>query len=133
MTKDRPWLGVGYGVYAAAYPEYRRKVVITEMAYEHMGAHSEPVRIISETGLVGIAVSLWLIAAAVVLGVRVYRRDRDRQTSLLVLAALSALATYIAHTAFNSYPGVDKVTIPFWASLGLLAGLGRVQEEPTKH
>jgi len=125
MTKDHPWLGVGYGTYPAAYPEYRRKVVLTDQVYYYMGAHSEPLRVLSETGTAGFAVCLWLVAAALVLGIRVYSKSRDPRASLLALAALSGLATYGIHSVFNSYPGIDKVTIPFWASMGLLAGLER--------
>jgi hypothetical protein len=55
----------------------------------------------------------------------VYLRSGDSRASLLALAVLAGLATYVIHSVFNSYPGVDKVTIPFWASIGLLAGLGR--------
>jgi putative inorganic carbon (hco3(-)) transporter len=125
MTKDHPWLGVGYGTYAAAYPEFRRKVIVTDQVYFHMGAHSEPLRVLSETGVAGFVVCLWLLVAAAAVGVRVYRGAGDARASLLALAVLSGLATYVIHSVFNSYPGVDKVTIPFWASIGLLAGLGR--------
>ena len=129
MTKDRPWLGVGYGAYAAAYPGYRRKVILTDQVYFHMGAHSEPLRVLSETGVAGFAVVAWLMVAAVILGIRVYSRAGDSRASVLALAALSGLGTYVIHSIFNSYPGVDKVTIPFWAFLGLLAGLGRARNE----
>ena len=130
MTKDRPVLGVGFGAYAAAYPGYRRKVILTEMAYQHMGAHSEPLRILSETGTAGFLASLWFLAAAVALGLRVYSRARDPRSSLLALALVSGIATYVIHSVFNSYPGIDKVTIPFWASLGVIAALGRETSEP---
>jgi O-antigen ligase len=123
MTKDRPWLGVGYGEYPAEYPEYRRKVIVTDQAYFYMGAHSEPLRILSETGTAGFAASFWLIAAASVIGIRTYRAARDPRTGLLALGVISGLATYLIHTAFNSYPGIDKITIPFWASLGVLGAL----------
>jgi O-antigen ligase len=109
----------------AAYPGYRRKVVLTEMVYQHMGVHSEPLRILSETGTVGFLASLWFLAAAVALGLRVFIRARDPRLSLLALAIVSGIATYVIHSVFNSYPGIDKVTIPFWASLGVIAALGR--------
>ncbi len=131
MTKARPLLGVGYGEYPAAYPEFRRKVVVTDQTYFHMGAHSEPLRVLSETGTAGFAVSLWLLVATVGIGIRAYRQARDPRASLLALAVLSGLATYLIHSVFNSYPGIDKVTIPFWASIGLLAGLDREIHMPT--
>lgn len=128
MAKDRPWLGVGYGAYPAAYSSHRRKVIITEMVYTYMGAHSEPFRILSETGVIGFLASIWFFAAAAVLGFRVFFRARDPKASMLALAVLAGLGTYAIHMIFNSYPGIDKVTLPFWASLGILSGLGRKQD-----
>ncbi len=125
MAKDRPWLGMGYGTYPAAYPNYRRKVILTEEVYFHMGAHSEPLRVLSETGIAGVLVSGWLIFVAVGLGISAYARAARPRTGMLALAALSGLGTYLIHSVFNSYPGIDKVTIPFWTSLGILGALGR--------
>jgi len=124
MARRRPVLGVGYGTYPAEYPEYRRKLVLTDQAYFHMGAHSEPLRVLSETGVAGVGVVLWLIGAVLLTGIRAFRSIDERQ-SWVVLGVLAGLGTYLIHSVFNSYPGVDKVTIPFWASLGMLAGLGR--------
>jgi O-antigen ligase len=125
MTKDRPWFGVGYGAYPAAYPQYRRKAIITELTYQYMGAHSEPLRLLSETGFVGLLASLWFLASAAILGLRLFLRSRDDRVRLLALALLAGFGTYAIHGIFNSYLGIDKITIPFWAGLGVLAALGR--------
>ena len=130
MTKTHPILGVGYGTYPAEYPAYRRKVIVTDQTFQYMGAHSEPLRVLAETGVAGILISLWLLGAAFVLGIRVYSRRGKPRESALALALLSGLATYLIHSAFNSYTAVDKVTIPFWASIGVLAGLARREEPP---
>jgi O-antigen ligase len=124
MARKRPLLGVGYGIYPAEYPEYRRKLVLTDQAYFHMGAHSEPLRVLSETGVAGVGVALWLLGAVLLTGIRAFRSIDERE-SWVVLAVLAGLGTYLIHSVFNSYPGVDKVTIPFWASVGMLAGVGR--------
>ena len=125
MARDRPWLGVGYAVYPLAYPEYRRKTIITELAYQHMGPHSEPMRLISETGLLGFLAAGWFMGAAFVLGARVVRRSRDPRGRLLSLALVAGLITYAVHSVFRTYLDLEKVAVPFWASLGLLAALGR--------
>src|SRR5258705_7925466 len=125
MTKDRPWFGVGYGAYPAAYHLYRRKAILTELTYQYMGAHSEPLRLLSETGVVGFLASLWFLASAAVLGLRLFLRSRGDPVRLLSLALLAGFGTYPIHGIFNSYLGIDKITIPFWAGLGVLAALGR--------
>jgi len=127
MTKDRPWTGVGYGAYAPAYSQYRRKVIVTEVAYQFMGPHSEPLRLLSETGVFGLCASLWFLWAAARTGLRVFRASPDPNLRLLSLGVLSGLATYALHGVFNSYLGYDKVTVPFWFGLGVLGALGSGQ------
>lgn len=123
MTRDHPWTGVGYGAYAAEYPAYRRKAIVTELAYHHMGAHSEAFRLLSEMGWPGLFAGLWLLGAAGTAGWRTFHRARDPKVARLALAVTAGLATYAIHGLFNSYLGIDKVTLPFWMGLGVLAAL----------
>lgn len=124
MVKDRPILGVGYGSYSDIYPQYRRKLIVTEVAQQRMGAHSEPLRLLSETGWIGFAAGIWFLGTAAWVGFRVIRTG-DPDTRLLALGILAGLGTYAIHGIFNAYLGNDKVTIPFWSGLGVLAALGR--------
>lgn len=124
MAKDRPWFGVGYGAYPPAYPNYRRKLIVTESTYQYMGPHSEPLRLLSETGVLGLGASLWFLWVAARTGLRTFRTSPDPGARLLSLAVLSGLTTYALHGVFNSYLGYDKVTVPFWFGLGVLAALG---------
>ena len=123
MTKDHPWLGVGYGTYPDVYPSYRRKLIVTELAYRHMGVHSEPLRLLSETGVLGLLAGLWFLVVAGVAGVRSFRRAQDPAEGRLALGVTAGLATYAVHGLFNSYLGIDKVTLPFWLGLGVLASM----------
>jgi hypothetical protein len=43
---------------------------------------------------------------------------------VLALAALAGFATYVVNGMFNSYLVEDKVTIPFWSAIGVIAALG---------
>jgi len=122
MTKDRPVLGVGYGAYAASYPRYRRKEIVTELAYRHMGAHSEPLRVLSEMGCVGLLAAIWFLVAAARAGIRAVRMG-DPTRKLLAFGVLAGLATYVIHGFFNTYLAIDKVAVPFWSGLGTLAAL----------
>lgn len=133
MTKDHPLLGVGYGAYALAYPEYRRKLVVTEVSYLYMGPHSEPLRLLSETGIAGLAAALWFLAAAAGTGLRVFRSAADPGIRLLSLSIVAGLATYAIHGIFNSYLGYDKVTVPFWIGLGVIAALGAQFDDSPVH
>ncbi len=124
MVRDRPLLGVGYAAYPHAYMQYRRKLIITEMAYVHSGAHSEIFRLLAESGILGFLAALWLLGATAVLGFRVYRGSADPRARLLALAILAGLGTYVVHGFFRTYIDLEKSAIPFWASLGVLAAFG---------
>jgi O-antigen ligase len=133
MTKDRPWTGVGYGAFAQTYPEYRRKLIVTEFSYQRMGTHSEPLRLLAEMGVPGLLAGLWFLGVAASTGFRVARRSRDPSQRLLALAVVAGLATYAVHGLFNSYLGYDKVTVPFWMGLGTIAALGRSEANDGSH
>ena len=128
MARDRPVLGIGYGAYPATYPAYRRKLVVTELAYAYMGAHSEPLRLLSETGITGLLVALWLLGTAAWIGIRTFRTSADPGASWLALAVVAGLATYAIHGVFNAYLAIDKAAVPFWMGIGALSALGRRTE-----
>jgi len=130
MVKDRPLSGIGYGAYAKAYPEYRRKLLVTEFSYQYMGPHSEPLRILAELGVPGLLAALWFLGVAATIGLRIFRSSDDPNQRLLSLAVVAGLATYAVHGIFNSYLGYDKVTVPFWIGLGTLAALAAGAEPP---
>jgi len=125
MVKDRPLLGVGYDAYPYLYSKYRRKLILTEMAYVHSGAHSEVFRVLAESGILGFLAALWLILATGALGLRAFLKSADPRTKLMALAVLGALGTYLVHAVFRTYIDLEKVAIPFWASLGVLSAMER--------
>ncbi len=51
---------------------------------------------------------------------------------MLALAALAGFATYVVNGLFNSYLVEEKVTIPFWSAIGIIAALGRRIERPER-
>ncbi len=125
MVRDRPLLGVGYASYPYVYMQYRRKLIITDMAYVHSGAHSEIFRLLAESGIPGFLAASWLLCATAILGLRIFLRSSDSRARLISLAILAGLGTYVIHGFFRTYIDLEKVAVPFWASLGVLAALGQ--------
>jgi hypothetical protein len=68
---------------------------------------------------------VWLILGSMALGLRVFLRSSDPRTRLIALAILGGLGTYAVHGLFRTYIDLEKVAVPFWASLGALAALER--------
>jgi O-antigen ligase len=129
MTRDHPWTGVGFGSYLDAYRAYRGKSIVTDQAFLRMGTHSEPLKLLSELGIPGFLAAAWFLLAVFRLGWRAFRNLTDREDRVLALAALAGLATYVVNGLFNSYLVEDKVTIPFWSAIGVIAALGRRLEK----
>jgi O-antigen ligase len=128
MTKAHPWTGVGYGVYPEVYREYRRKAIVTEESFGHFGAHNELLRLLSETGWPGLVAGVWFMAAVLRAGLRSFARDPRSDRGRLALGLTCGIATYAIHGLFNSYLGIDKISVPFWVFVGMIAAIAMVSE-----
>lgn len=128
MAKDHPILGVGVGAYPDVYRLYRRKIFATDQVYQKMGAHSEPFRLIAEMGVLGLMAALWFLIVAFRTGVRAFFHAPDPASRVLVLSVLAGIATFCLHGMFRTYFDLEKVAVPFWAGLGILAAVGRETE-----
>lgn len=113
---DRPLTGWGAGSFATLHLLYRRDTLpVTQ-------AHSVPLQMLAETGLVGLALGygavLALLAAAVA-GLRRLPAGRERDLSAAFVAAGVA---WLVHGAFDWDWNIPAVTAPALAMLGLAAG-----------
>jgi O-antigen ligase len=70
MFSDHPWLGVGIGNYAVAYPQYALGRWRDPLGH----AHNYYLNIAAEAGIIGLAAYLMLFSACLVHAVRVIRR-----------------------------------------------------------
>jgi putative inorganic carbon (HCO3(-)) transporter len=123
MTKARPLTGVGYGAYGEEYRTYRRKSIVTEQSLSMFGAHNELLRMLAETGWPGLVAAIWFLLAVAIAGVGTFARDPQSARGRLALGIVCGLATYAIHSLFNSYLGIDKISVPFWVFVGMLSAL----------
>lgn len=125
IARDHPLLGIGYGAYLDAYRLYRAKTLVTDQAYVRMGAHSEPLKLLCELGVIGFCFVAWFLIVIVRVGLRCFRHLPDAGGRLLALAAVAGLSTYLIDGIFNAYLTEGKVTLPFWVAIGVIASLER--------
>jgi putative inorganic carbon (HCO3(-)) transporter len=123
MVRDRPILGVGYGSYQDSYYTYRVLTMRTQERFRLMGVHSEYFEALSEMGWLGFGALLWFILTVVRKGNRVARTATDPRHRTLALASLGGLATYLVHGVFNNYSGMDKLDMPLWLLVAVIAVL----------
>ena len=136
MAKARPLTGVGYGAYGEEYHDYRRKSIVTDQSLRMFGPHNELLRMLAETGWPGLVAAIWFVGVVAIAGVRTFARDPQSSRGRLALALGCGLATYAIHSLFNSYLGIDKISVPFWVFVGMLSALAaaprKTPQDPVK-
>jgi O-antigen ligase len=123
MFRSDPLTGVGFGAYPDSYLKYRRFPLGTEQSNQRMGAHSEYLRVLAETGLVGFLAAGLVFLVLVRTVWRVLRRARDPVIRGVAVGLTAGLVTYLIHAFVNNFMAYDKVAIPVWASIGILIAM----------
>ncbi|GBL19107.1 hypothetical protein EMGBS3_08130 [Anaerolineaceae bacterium] len=115
MAAAHPWLGVGLGNYAAAYPRYR--LLRWPLALGH--AHNFYLNLAAETGLPGLLIFVALLLAAALQALRALRAARGWQRAL-ALGLLAAGAHLATHSTVDNLI-VNNVHLYLGCMLGMLA------------
>jgi O-antigen ligase len=99
MTESAPWLGVGFGNYAAAYPDFR--LMVWENALGH--AHNYYLNIFAETGAIGLLAYLVFWVTVIVATWRAARQSLIcNLQSAICIGILGAWAHLTMHHVFDN-------------------------------
>ena len=129
MFKQSPLIGIGFDTYINNYYYYRDLVYATAFSSSFMGVHSEYLKVLSETGLLGFSAFIFLLATFFKTGFSLYSKTRDLFLKLTLLGVMGGFFSYLIQGLFNNFTKYDKVAIPFWLSFGLIGAIGRVIQE----
>jgi putative inorganic carbon (hco3(-)) transporter len=121
MFRAAPLTGVGFGAYSDAYLAYRKVPLGTEQSRNRMGVHSEYLRILAETGLVGAITTALALFVVARIAWRAIRNAREPYLRGLSIGLAGGLVTYAIHGIVNNYMAYDKLAIPVWMAVGALA------------
>jgi O-Antigen ligase len=121
IALDHPVVGVGAGGFSR---EYAHRRGITGKDPKRVASHTTPVTVAAEEGLVGLALLLWLVAAALL---ATLRGLGDGFTSRVALATGIVLLAIGVHSLFYAAFFEDPMT---WALLGLVGLSARVPKKP---
>jgi len=123
MFRAAPVTGVGFGAYANAYLAYRKVPLGTEQSRGRMGVHSEYLRILAETGLIGAITTALALLVVARIAWRAIRNAREPYLRGLSVGLVGGLVTYAVHGIVNNYMAYDKLAIPVWMAVGGLAAM----------
>ena len=119
MFADHPWLGVGIGNYAAAYPSYA--LPLWEDPLGH--AHNYYLNILAETGSVGLVSYLALVVGTFWLAWRSWTVAKGFRRAVAV-GALGLLVAFSVHSLFDNLY-VQGMNIHLGMVLGVVEVIGR--------
>jgi O-antigen ligase len=94
MFSRRPILGYGLGTFATVYPEFR-SFYTNEFVN---AAHNDYLQVLTETGAVGFAITIWFLVAAIRPAVRKLRNWPSDVNGAVALAALLGIAGILVHS-----------------------------------
>jgi putative inorganic carbon (HCO3(-)) transporter len=113
IARDNPVAGVGVGGFKEAYTERARRRADTRT----VASHTTPVTVAAETGIVGLVIFGWLVAAGLMVA---FRGSRDAPTTAgraRIVAGLAFAAIFV-HSLFYAAFFEDPLT---WGLLAMAA------------
>ena len=121
MIQAHPILGVGYGTYPIMYEKYKDVRYLTPISDFVGWAHNDYLTYCAEAGVFALLSWLFFLFTTFRLGIINYFRTQDEFLRNLILGCLGGLLTYVVHAMFNDFLQLDKVAVPFWVAIGLVA------------
>lgn len=108
-----------FGVGAGTYEDQFRVIPDTGVLVRYNHAHSDPLEILAETGLVGFALFFGGIAWALVVAGRALRERHSRFARLLTVGAMAGVAAVLFHSLFDFPLQIPGVRHAFFALLAV--------------
>ena len=118
MIRVRPWLGLGLNTFMMNYMHF-----VVGKAREPKYAHNTLLQITAETGLIGAALFVAFVAAALWVWIRAARRTSNTDPNRwLLVGPICALAAFLLHSlAETSFYSLRHASL-FWVLAGLVTG-----------
>ena len=124
MFNEKPVFGWGPGTYQFNYASYQNpayRTIITTNAGTGGNAHSEYFSPLCESGLIGFLSVSILILAVLSTGIKTYRRATNQTLKLLSLMCTLSLATYFFHGILNNFLDTEKLAVPVFGAMAIIA------------
>ena len=126
MFKERPLFGWGPGTYQfvyAPFQESKNKTIISTNSGDMGNAHSEYIGTLAEQGVPGALLVVTIVIVFMYCGLMTYRRAKNRESKILVLAATLALLGYYVHGSLNNFLDTDKLAVPVWSCMAIITAI----------
>jgi len=135
MFNEKPFLGFGPGTYQFQYAPYQKpayRTIITTNAGTGGNAHSEYLGPLAESGIFGTLSVVLLLLAVFGTGIHTYRKTQNQEIKMLVLLSILALTTYFFHGILNNFLDTEKLAIPVFGAMAVIAVCNVLLREETQ-
>ena len=133
---QRPIVGWGPGTYQFVYAPFQRaedRTIISTNRGDGGNAHSEYLGPLAEQGVLGSAIFIALVLIICFLGFKVFYHSVDYEERLVIMGLFLGLITYFVHGILNNFLEMDKIAVPFWASIAYLVHLDIKKRSTVTH
>ena len=126
MFDERPLVGWGPGTYQfvyAPFQESKNKTIISTNSGDMGNAHSEYIGTLAEQGVPGAILVVTIVIVFMYCGLMTYRRSKNKESKILVLASTLALFGYYIHGTLNNFLDTDKLAVPIWSCMAIITAI----------
>lgn len=123
MFQERPVFGYGPGTYMFNYGAFQQSDDKTEISVEDGslgGAHSEYLKPLSESGLLGIVFFIGAMLATIFYGMRVIYTSKSTFYKYMAMGIVLGFSTYVFHGIVNFFLDTDKFAVLFLGFMALI-------------
>ena len=136
LFEERPFFGWGPGTYQFVYAPYQlstNKTIITTNFGDGGNAHSEYIGALADMGVIGSFLVVLLVAVSIYKGLTTYKKAKNKESKILVLAATLAIISYFTHGVLNNFLDTDKLAIPVWSCLAIITVIDTYHSDKTNY
>jgi len=127
MFKERPLLGHGWGNFEIIYPFHQGKYLeikkYSPFRTHANNAHNEILEIVSQTGIVGLGIYIWLFILFFKVVIDSYRKLNIEYDKTVVLGLLASIFGMLIDNLLNVSLHFPMPALLFWISMGLTMGI----------
>lgn len=125
MFQDKPLLGFGSGTF---YPTYKRYTVTSFETYvsdnpERSSAHNQALLILTEQGIIGLAIFLILYATVFIQGEKIYHRTMNADAKRTIMMLIVMMAMVFVNLTLSDMLESDKVGPFFFLGIALMSAI----------
>ncbi|MFC1567173.1 tetratricopeptide repeat protein, partial [bacterium] len=130
MFFNYPFIGVGNGLFEMFYPFYQGKYLVTEIfgAYRtHANnAHNEILELVSQVGIVGFSIFVWLMISIYQYLINGYRNAASKAAKIELAAILASITAMLVDNMLNVSLHFTVPMMVFWFIVGV--GIMKVED-----